>query len=153
MILDSTFGISRQKQVVVGPDFELGNIGTDVLGIPGTNGPDPRQAGIPQFETGMSNLGNNAGWTPLERDERTYAFGVNVTKIINMHEFRAGYIGELPVSRTTGSRKSSNPRGRFIFGANTTALNGGTAGERVQPLRRASCSATPATSRRACSTS
>jgi hypothetical protein len=126
MILDSTFGISRQKQGVVGPDFELGNIG-QALGIPGTNGPDPRQAGFPVFETGMSNLGNSATWHPLERDERVYTLGVNVTKIVNTHEFRAGYsLNYLYLDHW--QPEIENPRGRFVFGANTTALSGGVAG-------------------------
>ena len=127
MILDSTFGFSRQSQTVVGPDFDLGNLGLDVFGIPNTNGPDPRQAGFPQFDTGMSVLGNNNGWTPLERDERTYSFTANVTKIMNRHEVRFGYTGNF-LYMNHWQPEIDNPRGRFAFSANTTSLNGGTTG-------------------------
>jgi hypothetical protein len=129
MILDSTFGFSRQSQVVTGPDFELGNYGADVLGIPGTNGPDPRQAGIPQFDfETFSALGNNAGWNPLERDERTYAFGLNLTKVHNNHEFRAGYnVNYLWMNHW--QPEVANPRGQFNWATNFTRLNGGTTGQ------------------------
>ena len=50
--MDMTFGFGRQNQHVFGPDFQAGNFGLDVLGIPGTNDQgtgDPRYAGYPQF--------------------------------------------------------------------------------------------------------
>ena len=37
MLMDMTFGFGRQSQEVLGPDFQAGNYGLDVLGIPGTN--------------------------------------------------------------------------------------------------------------------
>ncbi len=51
--MDMTFGFARQKQDVLGPDFDAGNYGLDVLGIPGTNDQgigDQRYAGYPQFQ-------------------------------------------------------------------------------------------------------
>ena len=36
-------------------------------------------------------LGNANGWDPVERDERTYAFASNLTKLKGAHEFRFGY--------------------------------------------------------------
>jgi hypothetical protein len=47
MVLDSNFGMNRQDQFVTGPDYGQ-NIGLD-LGIPGTNGPDIRQSGMPHL--------------------------------------------------------------------------------------------------------
>ena len=36
-----------------------------MLGIPGTNGPDPRESGMPpMYISGYSDLGNNEGWNP-----------------------------------------------------------------------------------------
>ena len=66
-MMDMTFGFSRQKQDVLGPDFNAGNYGLEVLGIPGTNDQgigDQRYAGYPQFNTGFSALGNRDGWNP-----------------------------------------------------------------------------------------
>ena len=57
MLFDTTFGFARQKQDVYGPDFNSGNFGLDVLGIPGTNDAglgDQRYAGYPVFNTGFS---------------------------------------------------------------------------------------------------
>ena len=79
-VLDATLGISKMNHESVGGDAGEGNFGLDVLGIPGFNGggnfsDDPRYAGIPAFVTsGFATLGNNDGWVPVQRDERTYAF-------------------------------------------------------------------------------
>ena len=53
LLMDMTFGFSRQKQDVLGPDFNAGNYGLDVLGIPGTNDQgigDQRYAGYPRVQ-------------------------------------------------------------------------------------------------------
>ena len=51
MVWDATFGFSRQKQDVLGPDHNIGNFGLDTLRIPGTNDAgigDDRYAGYPR---------------------------------------------------------------------------------------------------------
>ena len=45
-LIDGTFGWTRFGQNVTPPDLGT-NFGSDVLGIPGTNGPDPRESGMP----------------------------------------------------------------------------------------------------------
>ena len=45
-MIDGTFGWTRFGQDVTPPDLGT-NFGLDVLGIPGTNGPDPRESGMP----------------------------------------------------------------------------------------------------------
>ena len=75
-VWDMTFGFSRQKQDVLGPDANLGNYGIDTLHIPGTNDQgkgDERYGGIPEFRSGFTALGNYEGWMPIFRDERTYS--------------------------------------------------------------------------------
>ena len=47
-LIDGTFGWTRFGQAVLPPDLGT-NFGSDVLGIPGTNGPDPRESGMPPF--------------------------------------------------------------------------------------------------------
>lgn len=123
-VVDSTFGFSRQNQEVVGPDFELGDFGQDVLGIPGTNASGnfdnpERYAGFPTFNTGFSAIGNNAGWTPLYRDERTYAFTTNVTRLFGKHEVRFGYAGNF-LYLDHWQPEVDNPRGNFTFNGNAT---------------------------------
>jgi outer membrane receptor protein involved in Fe transport len=127
VVWDATFGFSRQKQDVLGPDFEAGNFGLDVLGIPGTNDQgigDARYAGYPRFDTGFSLLGNFEGWMPIFRDERTYSFATNLTKLKGSHEFRMGYLGNF-LYLTHWQPELDNPRGRFQFAGNSTALRGG----------------------------
>jgi Carboxypeptidase regulatory-like domain len=138
-VLDSTFGWSRQTQDVLGPDFSLGNFGLDALGIPGTNAvgqfaDDERYAGFPQFgfaststfgatNIGYSALGNNAGWNPLFRDERTYAWTSNLTKLIGRHDVRVGYSGNF-LYMDHWQPEIDNPRGNFNFDGNATRLLG-----------------------------
>jgi hypothetical protein len=126
LILDSTFGFSRQKQHVEASDFALGNIGTDVFGIPGTNGTDPRYAGFPQFSynsNGFSELGNNAGWNPLYRDERTYNFTTNLTKLVGNHDIRFGYsVNHFYMDHW--QPEIGNPRGNLVFNGFATATAG-----------------------------
>jgi Carboxypeptidase regulatory-like domain/TonB dependent receptor-like, beta-barrel len=126
LILDSTFGFSRQDQDVLGPDFQAGNFGLDVLGIPGTNDQgtgDQRYAGYPRFGTGFAALGNRDGWNPIFRDERTYSFATNVTKLAGAHEFRGGYLVNF-LYLDHWQPESGNPRGNFDFATNATALRG-----------------------------
>jgi len=127
LLFDTTFGFSRQDQEVLGPDFQAGNFGLDTLGIPGTNDPvnrDPRYAGYPRFDTGFSLLGNRDGWNPIFRDERTYSVAANLTKIAGRHDLRAGYLGNY-LYLDHFQPESDNPRGRFQFATNSTALRGG----------------------------
>jgi len=128
-VLDSTFGFSRQNQQVAASDFALGNFGVDTLGIPGTNGAityanDERYAGFPSFSPGFSAIGNNAGWNPLFRDERTYAFSTNVTKLMGQHEVRFGYSGNYLYMDHWQPGDVATPRGDFTFNGAATRLFG-----------------------------
>jgi hypothetical protein len=127
MLLDSTFGFSRQKQDVLGPDFGAGNFGLDVLGIPGTNDQgigDKRYAGYPRFDTGLGLLGNRDGWNPIFRDERTYSLATNLTRVMGSHDLRTGYFVNF-MYLDHWQPETGNPRGRFEFRANVTGLRGG----------------------------
>jgi hypothetical protein len=126
VLLDTTFGFARQKQDVLGPDFNAGNYGLDVLGIPGTNDQglgDQRYAGYPVFNTGFSAVGNRDGWNPIFRDERTYSLAANVSKVAGRHDIRAGYsVNFLYLDHW--QPESNNPRGNFSFAGNATVLAG-----------------------------
>jgi hypothetical protein len=125
LLLDTTFGFARQKQDVLGPDFDAGNFGLDVLGIPGTNDQgfgDQRYAGYPEFQTGFSTVGNRDGWNPIFRDERTYSLATNITKVAGRHDIRGGYsVNFLYLDHW--QPETNNPRGRFTFASNATRLN------------------------------
>ena len=92
-IVDGNFSVTHRTHQTQGPDFGK-NIGLEVLGIPGTNGPDPRQSGIPQFNiTGYTGLGNQNNWSPVQREERSYTFTQNATKILGHHDVRFELVG------------------------------------------------------------
>ena len=129
MIMDGTFGYSRQDQDVLGPDFQAGYYGLDTLRIPGTNDPvnrDPRYAGYPRFDAGFTpQWGNRDGWNPIFRDERTYSLATNLTKLAGRHEFRGGYMVNF-LYLDHWQPESDNPRGRFDFTTRSvTSLRGG----------------------------
>ena len=118
---------------MLGPDFNAGNFGLDVLGIPGTNDQgigDQRYAGYPEFQFGgttsgfFSQLGNRDGWNPIFRDERTYSIATNLTKVAGQHDFRGGYFLNF-LYLDHWQPETGNPRGQFLFNANTTGLRGG----------------------------
>jgi carboxypeptidase family protein len=128
LVWDMTIGFSRQDQKAFGADFFQGNFGLDTLGIPGTNDQgtgNPRYAGYPQFATGFSTLGNLDTWTPVWRDERVTSITTNVTKVKGRHDLRAGYSMNF-LFLNHWQPEVDNPRGRFDFSTNTTALRGGT---------------------------
>jgi hypothetical protein len=133
LFMDVTLGYAKQKQDVLGPDFNAGNYGIDTLGIPGTNDQrdrggvaDQRYAGYPVFNTGFSAIGNRDGWNPIFRDERTHSLAVNLTKVKNNHEFRGGYLVNF-MYLDHWQPETGNPRGNFTFNGNTTGVAGGQA--------------------------
>ncbi len=88
MVLDGNFGANIQNQQVTGPDFGQ-NIGLEVWGIPGTNGSDIRQSGMPRIDTNYD-IGTTPSWMPLFRKERSYTFSSALTKVFTKHEVRLG---------------------------------------------------------------
>jgi Carboxypeptidase regulatory-like domain/TonB dependent receptor len=136
MVFDATLGISKMTHISAESDIALGNFGLETLGIPGMNGganfsSDPRYGGIPFFlmgscwGCGFDIIGNANGWDPVERDERTYAFASNLTKLKGAHEFRFGYsVNKLRMDHWQ-PELGYGPRGFMQAATNATALNGG----------------------------
>ena len=89
-LLDGNFSITKRNHVTIPSDYGQ-NFGLDTLKIPGTNGPDIRQSGLPSFSfSGYATLGNPNTWTPVTRDEKSYTFTQNVTKLTGNHDLRFG---------------------------------------------------------------
>ena len=127
MLLDGTFGFTRMDQTVTGPDFGQ-NFGLDVLHIPGTNGSDPRQGGMPWFDiNGFTPLGNQYNWEPIYRNDRSYTVTTNLTWLKNQHDLRFGFDLVRHELNHWQPEIGAGPRGRFIFRGGVTALNGGAA--------------------------
>jgi len=122
-LIDATFGWTRFGQQVDPPDLGT-NFGSDVLGIPGTNGPDPRESGMPAFYiSGYTNLGNAEGWNPVQRNDQSYTFNLNFNKIKGNHDIRFGLDLMHHLMNHWQPELGEGPRGAFDFGPGTTALN------------------------------
>ncbi|HYO83997.1 MAG TPA: TonB-dependent receptor, partial [Bryobacteraceae bacterium] len=125
-LIDQSFGYSRLWQEVRGPDYGQ-NVGLD-LGIPGTNGPDERQSGIPTFSiTGLSAWGNTDTWMPTFRYDNTFTNNINASWSKGSHEIRFGSdIIRLQLNHWQ-PQIGGGPRGSFNFAGAITGLNGGPA--------------------------
>jgi hypothetical protein len=124
MVIDGNFGMNWQDQTAAGSDFGT-RFGSETFGIPGTNGSDPRQSGMPAFTTGLGSagyagIGNNATWHPLERHEKSYTIASNITKLAGAHEFRAGFDFIRYQLNHWQPELGDGPRGIFRFSGNIT---------------------------------
>src|SRR5262245_5194642 len=126
-LIDGNFSVTQRNQQVLGPDYGT-NFGLEVLGIPGTNGPDIRQSGFPQFNftnNTYTGLGNQNNWSPTFRDERSYTFTQNATKIHGSHDLRFGADVVRHELNHWQPEIGVGPRGAFNFTGSETALRGG----------------------------
>jgi hypothetical protein len=123
-LIDGTLGWTRFGQSVQSPDLGV-NFGSDTLGIPGTNGPDRRESGLPSFSFGSdySTLGNTEGWNPLFRNDQSYTFNTNMSWMKGAHEIRFGFDFMHHLMNHWQPELGSGPRGSFGFGNGVTALN------------------------------
>jgi hypothetical protein len=123
LVIDGTFGWTRFGQDVEPPDLGT-NFGSDVLGIPGTNGPDPRESGMPpMYISGFSALGNPEGWNPLYRNDQSYTFNTNATWAKGAHDIRFGFDFVHHLMNHWQPELGEGPRGAFHFDPGVTALN------------------------------
>ncbi|HET7099586.1 MAG TPA: hypothetical protein VFJ52_00430, partial [Terriglobia bacterium] len=123
-LVDATLGWTRFGQACQPPDQISGvNFGLDVLGIPGTNGPDPREAGMPAFYTSWSDMGNPEGWNPAFRNDQSYTFNANASWMKGSHEVRFGFDFLHNLMNHFQPELGDGPRGAFTFGSGVTALN------------------------------
>ena len=130
MFIDGVFGYTRFDQTVTGLDFGK-NWGSDVFGIPGTNGGqkyanDDRYSGMPQFNHGFSAWGQTATWIPTFRNDRSYTFSTNVSKLHGSHDLRFGF-DMVRHALNHWQPETANPRGNITFGGNATMIQGGVA--------------------------
>jgi hypothetical protein len=123
-LLDGTLGWTRFGQNVKSPDLGV-NFGLSTLGLPGTNGPDPKESGMPAFSPGSdySTLGNTEGWNPLFRNDQSYTFNSNASLMKGTHEIRFGVDIMHHLMNHWQPELGSGPRGSFDFGNGVTALN------------------------------
>jgi hypothetical protein len=128
LLIDSNAGFVRINLAAHAPDYGS-NFGTDVLGIPGTNGTTAFQSGIPGFigSAGISSFGNYIQSNPFQFRDAQYVANLNGTYVHGKHSFRFG--GEYVHSAINHLQANNNgPRGQFTFTGGTTANNDGANG-------------------------
>ena len=93
LVLDADFGYTRQNSGVQdSTDIGLGNYGTDVLKIPGTNGVGALYAGQPPFFiNGLSALGNTGLANPFLFRDNQFTGDVNLSWIKGKHSTKYGF--------------------------------------------------------------
>jgi hypothetical protein len=123
-VIDSTVGYSLLDQWGYGPDYGT-NYGLD-LGVPGTNGPDIRQSGMPVWGNAMSAQGSTDSWNPYTRYDPTFTAAANVTKLAGTHSVRfGGAIDRQSMNHWQPEFGGTGPRGRLDFSGNLSGLRGG----------------------------
>jgi hypothetical protein len=126
IIMDATLGYTRLNQPVRSADYGT-NFGLEYLGIPGTNGPDIRQSGMPWFSVNSyEGFGNAVGWSPSFRYDNTWTLTQNTSWVKGSHDIRFGAdIARQNMNHFQPEIGGNGPRGRFRFTEGVTALRGG----------------------------
>ncbi len=127
LLVDGNIGFTRQR--LGAENIDLGsNYGLDVLKIPGTNGPDRLQGGIPRFSFNqISSIGNPNVSNPFLFRDNQYVAVVNAGWIRGAHSIRFGYEYARYEINHFQPQASNGPRGGFNFSGGLTALRGGAA--------------------------
>ena len=91
VVLDANVGYTRQRLGAEGFDI-VSNFGLNVLKIPGTNGPDHLQGGVPAFQIngGWTNIGNDNTGNPFLFRDNQYVAAANLSWLKGVHSFRFG---------------------------------------------------------------
>jgi hypothetical protein len=124
LVVDGNVGFTRMSEYGKTPDYGT-NIGSDVLGIPGTNnGSDLRSSGFPFFfVSGFAHMGNPEGWNPAFRNDWSFTTSHNVRWSKGKHQISAGIDIVHHHLNHWQPELGSGPRGEFDFNGGTTALN------------------------------
>jgi len=127
-LIDANAGFVRINLAAQAPDYGK-NVGTDTLGIAGTNGPTPFQSGTPGFiVSNNSSFGNYIQSNPFQFRDMQYVGNVNATWIKSSHTMRFG--GEYVHSAINHLQaNNAGPRGQFTFSGGVTGRNSGAAAD------------------------
>jgi outer membrane receptor protein involved in Fe transport len=122
-IVDAYTGVTLIKIDSIPPRLDE-NLGTEYLGIPGTNGPSLLYGGWPQFAvTGFSDIGySGSNGTPYIDDNWQYQYTTNATWTRGAHTIKFG--GDL-VRQALNRFELGNSSGSFTFGGGPTTIRGG----------------------------
>jgi hypothetical protein len=125
-IMDANFGYTHQVLGAEAPDTGI-NVGSDAdkMNIPGTNGPDRLQGGLPSFQiANWSNLGNDGTGNPFQFRDDQYSFSANLQHYFLRHVVRGGgeYLDQQINHFQPQGGTFQTVRGTFIFDGLSTML-------------------------------
>ncbi len=130
MVLDWNVGYTRQNLGAQGFDI-VSNFGLDVLQIPGTNGPDFLQGGVPAFQIngGWTNIGNDNTGNPFLFRDNQFVGAANLSWVKGTHSLRFGVDYMYPQLNHFQPQGGSfqTVRGSFGFSGNVTRQQGNAA--------------------------
>ena len=127
LLLDANIGYVREPLAAKNPDL-VKNYGSDVLGIPGTNGPSPLQGGYPNFVvSGFSSMGNPNVSNPFQFRDNNFLYAANLSWMKGSHSIRFGGEFDRYQINHFQAQLKYGVRGGFNFSGGLTALNGGAA--------------------------
>ena len=130
VVLDANVGYTRQRLGAEGFDI-VSNFGLEVLQIPGTNGPDHLQGGVPAFQIngGWTNIGNDNTGNPFLFRDNQYVATANLSWLKGAHSYRFGadYVNPQLNHFQPQGGAFQTVRGSFGFSGTATRLEGNTA--------------------------
>src|SRR5690348_3534955 len=130
VVLDANIGYTRQRLGAEGFDI-VSNFGLDVLHIPGTNGPNHLQGGVPAFQIngGWTNIGNDNTGNPFLFRDNQYVAAANLSWLKGTHAFRFGadYLNPQLNHFQPQGGAFQTVRGSFGFSGTATRLQGNAA--------------------------
>jgi hypothetical protein len=134
-LVDGTVGFTRYFHHTQDEDYGT-NIGSEILGIPGTNGPDIRQSGFPILTiSSYSTLGNTDTWSPVDRRDNSWTYTGNASWSKKNHDIRFGAdVARQHMNHWQPEIGGRSPRGNLRFGGGATTTVGGPASNRYNAL-------------------
>jgi len=130
LVIDAYFGFNKQGTSSEPPGLGK-NVGSDTLGIPGTNGSRKFESGWPEFDFNgtddFATIGIDNNFMPYYRHDPQYQYVANVNWIRGNHNIRFGAdIYRQGLNQTQaewiGGGSFFGSQGGFDFGQNVTAL-------------------------------
>ncbi|HTM47190.1 MAG TPA: carboxypeptidase regulatory-like domain-containing protein, partial [Bryobacteraceae bacterium] len=130
-LMDAHAGYTRRSDAQTALDFGK-NFGLETLGIPGTNGTDIRESGIPRFNiSGYSGYGNLSTSSPSFHIDSQFVYNFNFGYTHGSHNLRWGVdIDRQHMNHWQPEVGGYGPRGGFNFTGGATSLRGGAAPNR-----------------------
>jgi hypothetical protein len=130
-LLDLNFGLTHQVLGSEAPDIDTKpGSDSDKMNIPGTNGPDRMQGGLPSFQFGgtgqnfWSNLGNDGTGNPFQFRDNQYSWSASLQRQFAAHMVRGGFeILDQQINHFQPQGGAfQTVRGTFVFTGQATML-------------------------------